>query len=85
LGLTVDEACGPPVEIWPDSERAVSLFIELCTQWRIGPNGPVGLDYNVLFHKIDRMNLKRKDYDLLESQVRTMEDEALNVIWKRKD
>lgn len=85
LGLTVEEASGPPVELWPDSVAPVNIFSELCTQWRIGPNGPVGLDYNVLFHKLDRLRLKRTEYARLESAIRIMEDEALNVIWKKRD
>lgn len=84
LGLTVEEASGPPVEIWPDSQVSVNLFIELCTQWRTGPGGPIGLDYNVLFHKLDRMRLKRAEYERLESNVRIMEDEALTIMWKKK-
>jgi hypothetical protein len=84
MGLTVEEASGPPVEVWAENMPAVNLFIDLCTQWRLGPNGPVGLDYNVLFHKLDRMKLKRAEYARLESGVRAMEDEALTVIWKRK-
>jgi Phage related hypothetical protein (DUF1799) len=64
--------------------KPVNLFIDLCTQWRVGPNGPVGLDYNVLFHKLDRMRLKRKEYDRIEAAIRIMEDEAMTVIWSRK-
>lgn len=82
--MTVEEASGPPVEIWPESEAAVKLFSELCTQWRLGSDGPIGLDYNVLFHKLDRMKLKRAEYERLESAVRKMEDEALTLMWKRK-
>ena len=51
----------------------------------MGSSGPVGLDYNVLFHKLDRMKLDHEEYERIEKSVRVMEDEALTVIWKRKD
>jgi hypothetical protein len=84
LGLTVEEACGPPVELWPQSQAPFKVFSDLCTQWRMGPSGPVGLDYGVLFHKLDRMKLDAQEYERVEHAVRVMEDEALSVIWKRK-
>ena len=36
------------VEVWPENWPAVSVFLRVSTQWRIGMNGPSGLDYNVL-------------------------------------
>jgi len=60
-----------------------SVFNDLCTQWRMGSSGPVGLDYNVLFHKLDRMKLAPEEYDRIEQSVRVMEDEALSVMWKK--
>ena len=85
LGLTVEEAVGPPTEIWPPNLVPCNVFMDLCTQWRMGSSGPVGLDYNVLFHKLDRMKLDHEEYERIEKSVRVMEDEALTVIWKRKD
>ena len=63
----------------------LNVFMDLCTQWRMGSSGPVGLDYNVLFHKLDRMKLDPAEYERMEHSVRVMEDEALSVLWKRKD
>ena len=85
LGLTIEEAVGPPTEIWPPNLVPCNVFMDLCTQWRMGSSGPVGLDYNVLFHKLDRMKLDHEEYERIEKSVRVMEDEALTVIWKRKD
>jgi hypothetical protein len=39
--------------------------------------GIIGLDYNVVYHKLDRMNLSPDDYDAAENDVRAMEHEAL--------
>lgn len=85
LGLTVEEAVGPPVDIWPPNMVPLNVFMDLCTQWRMGSSGPVGLDYNVLFHKLDRMKLPDDEYERIERAVRSMEDEALTVLWKRND
>ena len=43
-------------------------------------NGPSGLDYNVLFKKLDRMGLSESDYAALEDDIRVMEFEALSVM-----
>jgi hypothetical protein len=47
------------------------------TQWRAGTGGFFGLDYNVLFRKMDRLNLTPEQYDDMESDVRAMEAAAL--------
>ena len=46
-------------------------------------NGPTGLDYNCLFHELDRMNLDRLDYNLLFNDIRVMESAALTAIQKK--
>ena len=45
--------------------------------------GPIGLDYNVLFHKMDRMNLDSEDYEQMEADIRTLETAALAEINKK--
>ena len=59
------------------------LFGDIGTQWRVGFNGPVGLDYNVLYRKMDRMHLSESEYEDLEAAVRTMEDGALTTMRKK--
>jgi hypothetical protein len=68
-----------PVEVWPDSREAFALFEFMSTQWR-RDNGPCGLDYNVLFRKMDRMGLAPDQYDDLEADIRVMEGAALQAI-----
>lgn len=79
-GLTVEEASGPAVEIWPDNLQAVNLFITLSTQWRTGASGVVGLDYGALYHKLDRLQLTAERYQELEEEIRTMEGAVLNLM-----
>ena len=52
----------------------------LQTQWRIGSNGPTGLDYNVLF---SIMTLKHQSIELLDD-IRVMESAALTEIYRKK-
>lgn len=82
--MTVEEASGPPCEIWPDNLQAVNLFLSIATQWRTGAFGATGLDYNVLFQKMDRMKLSDARYDELEDEIRVMEDVALETMRKTK-
>ncbi|MCS0808689.1 DUF1799 domain-containing protein [Massilia agilis] len=78
--MSPEDFAGEPVEVWPENWPTFSLFCDLQTQWRVGAGGPVGLDYNTLFHKMDRMQLGPDEYDHLESDIRTMEHEALAVM-----
>jgi len=41
-----EEEIGPrSFLVWPENWEAVTMFSRLQTQWRIGPRGPIGLDY----------------------------------------
>lgn len=46
--------------------------------------GIIGLDYNVLYHKMDRMKLTPDEYDELEADMRVMEAAAMAAM-KDKD
>ena len=81
--MTVEEASDPPVEVWPDNCEALSVFAALGTQWRSGPGGVYGLDYNVLYRKLDRMKLEPDEYDQMEADIRILESAALDAM--RKD
>lgn len=73
-------------EIWPENYRAWELFCFMQSQWRVaGMGGFLGLDYNVLFKKMDRMQLSRDEYDQLEDDIRAMEFAALPVLNKQPD
>lgn len=79
-GLTPEDFAGEAVEIWPENQQAYILFFELQTQWRMNMAGPTGLDYNTLFHKMDRMRLPPDDYEELEADIRAMEFAALGAM-----
>jgi len=70
-------------DVWPENEPAIRLFTSLQTQWRVGMNGPSGLDYNVLFTRMERMKLTDQEHDWLFDDIRVIESEALSIINKK--
>lgn len=83
-GFAPEDYEGDPVDVWPENWQAFNLFASLQTQWRSGGmGGATGLDYLVLFKKMDRMNLSAEQYDELEEDIRVMELEALRVMSKK--
>lgn len=82
-GLKAKHFKAPKVELWPENEPAILLFSQFSTQWRVGMNGPVGLDYGVIFHELDRRELSRDDYNDTMQAVRVIERAALDEM--RKD
>lgn len=83
FGLTMDDyADETTVYVWPANLKATNLFVSMDTQWRVGPAGPYGLDYNVLYHKMDRMKLSPDAYQEMEDDIRTMELVALEEMRK---
>ena len=71
-------------EVWPENMPAINLFSSISTQWRVGMNGPTGLDYNVLFARMERLHLSDQDHEWMFDDIRTIESEALATI-NRKD
>lgn len=51
LGVILDPASLEPerrvVRVPPDARPAIEVFLMMDTQWRSGPGGVIGLDYNV--------------------------------------
>lgn len=84
-GLTPEDVEPDPVEIWPDVLPVYELFCGMSTQWRVGIAGATGLDYNVLFHKMDRLMLSAEDYELLEHDIQVMESAALETMRSKSD
>lgn len=83
FGLTDDDyAAENIVEVWPDNWDAVLLFDAIGTQWLVGPCGPYGLNYMVLYRKMDRMKLTSERYDELEEEIRVLEAGALEEMRK---
>lgn len=65
------------LDIYPENEAPVCLFMAMGTQWREGMNGRTGLDYAALeaVARITGIELTRDRFD----GVRIMESEILNL------
>jgi hypothetical protein len=84
MGLSdADYAADEDVDVWPENWDAVLLFDAIGTQWLVGPNGPYGLNYLVLYQRMDRMKLTPERYQEMEDQIRILEGAALEEM--RKD
>lgn len=84
LGLRVEDYEPPECDLWDENWPVVKLFTQCETQWRMGMNGPIGLDYNVVFHELDRQGLDGLEYDETMASVRIMEAEALTILRERR-
>ncbi len=64
-------------EVWEENWPALEMWLRVCTQWRVGMNGPVGLDYNVLQWMFQLYEI-RNPKELLDD-LQIMETAALNL------
>lgn len=67
-------------EVWPDNLPAINVLIAMATQWRSGPGGPIGLDYNVLPSVFRLQNIPRRAWPDVFDDVRTVESVALGMM-----
>lgn len=79
-GLKPEDYPPPQIDLWEENWPAVALFNKLNGQWRMGPHGPIALDYIVVFHELDRMELSKDGYDDLFGCVRVLEEAALRIL-----
>jgi len=80
----VEEASGPPVEVWPDNVQALNVMIAMGTQWRVGMAGATGLDYSALPAVMRLVSVPTADRGEVFDAIRTMEDAALQTMRKKK-
>ncbi len=77
LGLKAKHFPPPQVELWPECVLPIELFSRVATQWRVGAGGPIGLDYNVVYHELQREALDGEQYDEVMAAIRVIERAAL--------
>ncbi len=77
--MTLEEA-DEPVEVWPASVPAVNVFLALSTQWRMGFNGFIGLDYGVVPAVMRLCGVPHADRREMFEDLRVMEDAAMLVM-----
>lgn len=84
MGLTQEDVANDRViEVWPEHWDAFQLFSMLRTQWRVGAKGPTGLDYGVVFSCMDTLRIKRRARIEMLDDIRVMEREALDQMYKK--
>lgn len=66
--------------MWPDNWMALSVFLDMDTQWRVGAVGPTGLDYSALEPVMRLQGVRKRDRQDIFAAVRVMEAEALKVM-----
>lgn len=79
-GLTPEDYAADEPEalgIWPENAAPLSIFLAMGTQWRMGPRGPIGLDYAALPAVLTLLRIKPKARRELFAALRVMEREAL--------
>lgn len=69
--------------LWPENARPVEVFVALRTQWRMGPEGPVGLDYAALQAEPLWRALPPRERARVRAGVQVLEDEALRLMAAR--
>ena len=79
-GLTLEEASGPAIEIWPDNLLSVNTFIAMLTQWRTGVGGATGLDYGVMPDVMRMTMVPRREWPQVFEDIRIMEDAGLEAM-----
>jgi hypothetical protein len=71
------------VEVWPENWQSFCLFAKVNTQWRVGMNGPTGLDYCAIYPLIDKIAEDAEDWNQIFDDIQVMESEAIDVINSR--
>ena len=79
-GFEPEDFEGDEVEVWPEHWTAFVLITQMQTQWRTGFSGPTGLDYTVVYRRMDRMGLTPDEYDQLEQDIGVLERAALKAM-----
>lgn len=63
---------------------AVNTFIAMATQWRMGPAGPIGLDYTPLDTVLRLSGFPESDWPAAFEGLRAMESEALKIMGENR-
>ena len=68
--------------VWPDNERALSVFQRVGTKWQYPPMGgpPMGLRWETIYPLMDKLDLDGKDWTDLHDDITAMELSALETL-----
>ena len=86
VGFNVFDQLGKTEDIcWPENERAILLFNDLFTQWRVGAGGATGLDYAAAYPLMDRRAASPEEWEDLFYALRVMESAALEAMAEERE
>lgn len=85
MGLTIEEASGPGVEVWDENWPSINVFICMSTQWLVNAGGPYGLNYVALAEVWQRTKTPEESRDAIFEDLRLMEGVALEVMRQQND
>lgn len=77
FGLRLDEVPNEDYYIWDINWPAFEVFNGMSSQWRVGMNGAIGLDYNTIKIVGKGLGYKKKQLTAMFSDLQVMENEAL--------
>lgn len=82
LGLPVDVVAESETYraidgIYPDNIQSVAIFMDMLTQWRVGPGGATGLDYAALPVVMKLRKVPKSDTSEIFDNIQIMERAAL--------
>ena len=83
LSLPEPEDDGDLFEVFEENWPALELFLRVQTQWRVGMNGPVGLDY-VAVAWVLKLTAEEATHRALLEDLQIMEGAVLACIAKRE-
>lgn len=69
--------------VFPDVWPSVGLFRDMNTQWRVGPGGVVGLDYNALDAVMKFRGIADDEISQRFDDIQIMESAAIELIRSR--
>jgi hypothetical protein len=67
------------VDIWPENLAAVSIFLDMGTQWQTGMAGATGLRYEALWTPLRIRRVPRALWEEVFEGIRTMERAVLEL------
>lgn len=83
-GLLPEDLDRSAFEVFPDNLAAVTTFIAMSTQWRVGAAGATGLDYAALPAVLELRSVPREEWPDLFEQLQVIETEALTIMIERR-
>ena len=81
--LPDEDPASEDFEVWPENWPALQMFLRVQTQWRVGMNGLIGLDYGAVAWLLSLYSETDQHRELLEA-LQIMEGAVLAATASKK-